>query len=29
VMLETKARYSGVTKERVIQDLLQRVPVPV
>ena len=29
VVLETKARYSGVTKEQVIKDLLQRVPVPV
>ena len=29
VVLETKARYSGVSKEQVIKDLLQRVPVPV
>ena len=29
VILETKAKYSGVTKEQVIRSVLEQVPVPV
>lgn len=29
VILETKARYSGQTKEGILREILQRVPIPV
>lgn len=29
IVLETKAKYSGITKEQVIEGVLKRIPVPV
>jgi MoxR-like ATPase len=29
LVLETKAKYSGVTKDGIVRELLERTPVPV